>query len=98
MPAVPTACRARWSIRRSLHPSAGRRAPPCARGWPRPTGGTLTTSCPSDRAPSPEATIAADHLAADHLATDHLVDDIGRRSRRGGAILLVAQAVRVLGQ
>ncbi|HYR67204.1 MAG TPA: oligosaccharide flippase family protein, partial [Reyranella sp.] len=53
----------------------------------------MTTSCPSDPAPSPEATIAADHLA-----TDHLVDDIGRRSRRGGAILLMAQAVRVLGQ
>src|SRR6266852_1053032 len=93
MPAVPTACRARWWIRRSPHPSAGRRRPRCARGWPRPIGGTLTTSCPSDRAPSPEAA-----LAADHLATDHLVDDIGRRSRRGGTILLVAQAVRVLGQ
>jgi PST family polysaccharide transporter len=48
----------------------------------------LTISCPSDRAPSPEAA----------LATDHLIDDIGRRSRRGGTILLAAQAVRVVGQ
>ena len=32
------------------------------------------------------------------LATDHLVAEIGRRSRRGGAVLLAAQAVRVLGQ
>jgi PST family polysaccharide transporter len=32
------------------------------------------------------------------LATDHLIEDIGRRSRRGGAILLTAQAVRVLAQ
>ena len=43
--------------------------------------------------PSPEPA-----RATDHLATDHLVDDIGRRSRRGGTILLVAQGVRVLGQ
>ncbi len=48
----------------------------------------LTTSHPSDSAPSPEAA----------LATDHLIEDIGRRSRRGGSILLAAQAVRVLGQ
>lgn len=34
----------------------------------------------------------------DPLAVDHLVEDIGRRSRRGGAILLSAQALRVLGQ
>ena len=53
----------------------------------------MTISCPSHRAPSPEAA-----PATDHLATDHLVDDIGRRSRRGGTILLVAQAARVLGQ
>lgn len=32
------------------------------------------------------------------LATDHLLDDIGRRSRRGGAVLLTAQFVRVLAQ
>jgi PST family polysaccharide transporter len=48
----------------------------------------LTISCPSNGAPSPEAA----------LATDHLIDDIGRRSRRGGAILLAAQGIRVLGQ
>ena len=34
----------------------------------------------------------------DHLAVDHLIEDIGRRSRRGGSILLSAQALRVLGQ
>jgi PST family polysaccharide transporter len=33
-----------------------------------------------------------------HLATDHLTADIGRRSRRGGALLMAAQAVRVAGQ
>ena len=48
----------------------------------------MTISRPSDSAPSPDAA----------LATDHLIEDIGRRSRRGGAILLAAQAVRVLGQ
>jgi PST family polysaccharide transporter len=48
----------------------------------------LTTSCPRDSAPSPEAA----------LATDHLIEDIGPRSRRGGTILLAAQAIRVLGQ
>jgi PST family polysaccharide transporter len=32
------------------------------------------------------------------LATDHLTHDLGRRSRRGGVVLLGAQAVRVLGQ
>jgi PST family polysaccharide transporter len=48
----------------------------------------LTTSWPKRNAPSPEAA----------FATDHLIDDIGRRSRRGGTILLAAQAVRVLGQ
>src|SRR5258708_16177645 len=93
MPAVPTACRARWSIHPSPHRSAGRRAPPWARAWPRLTGGTLTISLPNDPVPSPEAA-----PVIDYLATDHLVDDIGRRSRRGGTVLLVAQAVRVLGQ
>lgn len=48
----------------------------------------MTTSLPSDSAPSPEAA----------LATDHLIEDIGQRSRRGGAILLAAQGIRVLGQ
>jgi PST family polysaccharide transporter len=48
----------------------------------------LTISSPKRPAPSPEAA----------LATDHLIEDIGRRSRRGGTILLVAQAVRVAGQ
>jgi PST family polysaccharide transporter len=42
---------------------------------------------PSD-GPSPEA----------ELATDHLTQDLGRRSRRGGAVLLGAQLVRVLAQ
>ncbi len=32
------------------------------------------------------------------LATDHLTQDLGRRSRRGGVVLLGAQAVRVLAQ
>src|SRR5579859_704285 len=32
------------------------------------------------------------------LATDHLTQDLGRRSRRGGVVLLGAQMVRVLGQ
>ncbi len=32
------------------------------------------------------------------LATDHLTQDLGRRSRRGGVVLLGAQVVRVLGQ
>jgi O-antigen/teichoic acid export membrane protein len=32
------------------------------------------------------------------LGVDHLVKDVGRRSRRGGAILLSAQGIRVLGQ
>ena len=48
----------------------------------------MTTSRPSNGAPSPETA----------FATDHLIEDIGRRSRRGGAILLAAQAIRVLGQ
>jgi PST family polysaccharide transporter len=39
-------------------------------------------------APSPDA----------ELATDHLTHDLGRRSRRGGAVLLSAQMVRVLAQ
>jgi PST family polysaccharide transporter len=48
----------------------------------------LTISCRRHSAPSPEAA----------LATDHLIEDIGRRSRRGGTILLAAQGLRVLGQ
>src|SRR6185295_1153718 len=32
------------------------------------------------------------------LATGHLTADLGRRLRRGGIVLLVAQGVRVLGQ
>jgi PST family polysaccharide transporter len=39
-------------------------------------------------APSPET----------ELGVDHLIDDVGRRSRRGGVILLSAQAVRMAGQ
>lgn len=45
-------------------------------------------SRPKSDARSPEA----------ELATGHLVAEIGRRSRRGGAVLLGAQVVRVLGQ
>jgi PST family polysaccharide transporter len=45
-------------------------------------------SRPSIGAPSPDA----------ELATDHLTQDLGRRSRRGGAVLLSAQMVRVLAQ
>jgi polysaccharide transporter, PST family len=45
-------------------------------------------SRPSTGAPSPDA----------ELATDHLTDDLGRRSRRGGVVLLSAQMVRVLAQ
>ena len=32
------------------------------------------------------------------LGVDHLTADLGRRTRRGGAVLMAAQAVRVLGQ
>ena len=49
-------------------------------------------SAPS--APSPESGVSAER----ELATDHLIDDLGRRSRRGGAVLLGAQLVRVLAQ
>lgn len=45
-------------------------------------------SRPKNDARSPES----------ELATSHLIADIGRRSRHGGALLLGAQAVRVLGQ
>ena len=45
-------------------------------------------SRPSIGAPSPDA----------ELATDHLTHDLSRRSRRGGAVLLSAQMVRVLAQ
>ena len=48
----------------------------------------MTISSVKRLAPSPEAA----------LATDHLISDIGQRSRRGGTILLVAQAVRVAAQ
>src|SRR5512140_2650749 len=49
-------------------------------------------SAPS--APSPEGVLPPDH----ELATDHLTQDLGRRSRRGGVVLLGAQMVRVLAQ
>lgn len=45
-------------------------------------------STPSNGAPSPEAA----------FATGELLGDIGGRSRRGGALLLSAQAVRLVGQ
>src|SRR3954470_24966475 len=49
-------------------------------------------SAPS--APSPDGELPPDQ----ELATDHLTQDLGRRSRRGGAVLLAAQMVRVLAQ
>jgi len=45
-------------------------------------------SRPKDSVPSPEA----------ELATSHLDAELGRRSRRGGLILLAAQGLRVAGQ
>ncbi|HYD04111.1 MAG TPA: lipopolysaccharide biosynthesis protein [Reyranella sp.] len=45
-------------------------------------------------APSPDPDSPRDR----ELATDHLTQDIGRRSRRGGIVLLGAQVLRVLGQ
>lgn len=48
--------------------------------------------------PNPGAPLPDTGTAADHLGVDHLIADAGRRSRRGGAILLSAQALRVLGQ
>jgi PST family polysaccharide transporter len=42
----------------------------------------------SGQQPSPEG----------ELGTDHLITDLGRRSRRGGAVMMAAQAVRVLVQ
>jgi PST family polysaccharide transporter len=48
-------------------------------------------SAPSSAGPLPRS-------PEDELATDHLTHDLGRRSRRGGAVLLGAQVVRVLGQ
>ena len=52
-------------------------------------------SAPSPRGDlSPEGTLSPD----DELATEHLTQDLGRRSRRGGVVLLGAQMVRVLGQ
>src|SRR5260370_10175305 len=88
MPVVPTGCGARWWTRPLPRRLAGGRGRRCARAWPRPTGGTLTTSGPTDNAPSPEAA----------FATDHLIQDIGRKARRGGAILLAAPPIRSLGQ
>src|SRR3954469_9602329 len=49
-------------------------------------------SAPS--APSPDGELPPNQ----ELATEHLTQDLGRRSRRGGAVLLGAQMVRVLGQ
>jgi PST family polysaccharide transporter len=52
---------------------------------------------PSSSAPLPDR---GGELPLDdkELATGHLTADLGRRSRRGGIVLLVAQGVRVLGQ
>ena len=51
-------------------------------------------------APSPSSDVSAKGALSpeQELATDHLTHDLGRRSRRGGAVLLGAQMVRVLGQ
>lgn len=51
-----------------------------------------TMSRPRSGARSPDAEPARE------LATGHLDEDLGRRSRRGGALLLGSQAVRVVGQ
>ncbi len=45
-------------------------------------------SPPKSNVPSPEQELGVDHLTA----------DLGRRSRRGGAVLMASQAVRVVGQ
>src|SRR5579871_14214 len=66
--------------------------------WRRPIAGTWTMSAPN--VPSPEGDLSPreDLSPETELATDHLTQDLGRRSRRGGAVLLGAQMVRVLGQ
>jgi PST family polysaccharide transporter len=46
----------------------------------------LTISPASSGRPSPDG----------ELGTDHLVPDLGRRSRRGGAVMMAAQVLRVL--
>jgi PST family polysaccharide transporter len=38
------------------------------------------------------------HAQEHELRTDHLLDDIGRRSVRGGAMIFMAQAVKILAQ
>src|SRR5512141_3150399 len=61
---------------------------------------------PPPSAPSPDGDLSPEgdpsaegDLSPDQeLATDHLTQDLGRRSRRGGVVLLGAQMVRVLGQ
>ncbi|MGE5148977.1 MAG: lipopolysaccharide biosynthesis protein, partial [Rhodospirillaceae bacterium] len=45
-------------------------------------------------APSPKGDLSPET----ELTTEHLTQDLGRRSRRGGAVLLGGQMVRVLGQ
>src|SRR6185503_11962165 len=97
-PRNPTVRRARWSTLRTPSHSAGGRRLPCSKGSKRPTAGSWTMSAPSAPSPrgdlSPEGTLSPD----DELATEHLTQDLGRRSRRGGVVLLGAQMVRVLGQ
>src|SRR6185437_3228840 len=97
-PRNPTVRRARWSTPRMPSHSAGGRRLPCSKGSKRPTAGSWTMSAPSAPSPrgdlSPEGTLSPD----DELATEHLTQDLGRRSRRGGVVLLGAQMVRVLGQ
>lgn len=55
-------------------------------------------SGPSSSAQLPESGGPGGGTPDPHLATDHLTADLGRRSRRGGAVLLAAQVVRVLAQ
>src|SRR6266446_3733667 len=87
-PPGPTARRARWSMSAGSISLAGARARRWPKALPRHIAGILTMSRPSIGAPSPDA----------ELATDHLTQDLSRRSRRGGAVLLSAQVVRVMGQ
>src|SRR5690348_5434503 len=55
---------------------------------------------PPPSAPSPRGDLSPERGPSpdQELATEHLTQDLGRRSRRGGAVLLGAQMVRVLWQ
>src|ERR1700759_3752518 len=68
--------------------SAGGRRRRCRRDSRQPIAGMSIMRPAKSSVRSPEQ----------ELATDHLTADLGRRSRRGGAVLMAAQAVRVVGQ